>query len=363
MKSKKNEELNFLYLDEKCEENDKKKIEKQKKGKQKGKNRKKETKQNEEEKNLLDNEIIIGVTKPKKEQKQQQKPIKKQAHKKNKNTSKKVVANKKKGADRKSAPQNIRKTGKKTTPKLKKKNLVRELIKWTILLNALMASIVFFMMSPLFDIAEITVTGNSNIANQTIISLSGIQIGENIYKTSNRKIISKMKQNAYIEQVEINRILPNKIELIIKERITTYMLEYANSFVYINNQGYILEKTDTPLDVPILEGYQTPQEEIQVGNRLNQEDLSRLETVLKIKDSVQSNNIISKINRVNIQDKQNYILQMEEEKKTIYLGDASNLSTRMLYVKAALQDTKGLQGEIFVNGDFVKEKAFFRPSE
>lgn len=358
MKSKKNEELNFLYLDEKYEEDDQKKI-----VKQKGKNKKKEKQQNEDKKNLLDNEIIIGVTKAPKEQKQQQKPIKKQASRKNKNTSKQVVANKKKGADKKSAPQNIQKAGKKTTKKPKKKNLLKELIKWTALLSALMASFIFFMMSPLFDIAEIIVTGNSNITTQTIISLSGIQIGENIYKTSDRKIINSIKQNAYIEQVEIKRILPNKIELILKERNTTYMLEYASSFVYINNQGYILEKTDTPLDVPILEGYQTPQEEIQVGNRLNQEDLSRLETVLKIRDSVQSNNIISKINRVNIQDKQNYILEMEEEKKTIYLGDASNLSTRMLYVKAALQDTKGLQGEIFVNGDLVKEKAFFRPSE
>ena len=141
------------------------------------------------------------------------------------------------------------------------------------------------------------------------------------------------------------------------------MLEYANSYIYINNQGYILEKSETPLDVPILEGYQTPQEEMQVGNRLNQEDLVRLETVLKIRDSAKSNSIISKINRVNIEDKQNYILQIEEEKKTVYLGDASNLSTRMLYVKAALQDTKGLQGDIFVNGDLIKERAFFRPTE
>lgn len=350
MKSKKNTELNFLYLEEENKKN---------KTKPKKANRK-EKENNEKGSFLSDNEMIIGVTKLPKEEKTKENS-KKTTQKKNQNHLKKAEApSKKKGADRKSAPTNIKKIPKK---KPKKRNLIKEFIKWIILLSALMASFVFFMMSPLFNVTEITVIGNNSITSQTIVSLSGLEIGENIYKMSNKDITNNIKQNAYIEQVEIKRILPNKIQLSIKERSTTYMLEYANSYIYINNQGYILEKSETPLDVPILEGYQTPQEEMQVGNRLNQEDLVRLETVLKIRDSAKSNSIISKINRVNIEDKQNYILQIEEEKKTVYLGDASNLSTRMLYVKAALQDTKGLQGDIFVNGDLIKERAFFRPTE
>ena len=77
----------------------------------------------------------------------------------------------------------------------------------------------------------------------------------------------------------------------------------------------------------------------------------------------QSPEILEKINRINIEDKQNYTLKMEEEKKTVYLGNASNLSSRMLYLKAVLEDTKGLTGEIFISGDLVKEKAFFRQAQ
>ena len=141
------------------------------------------------------------------------------------------------------------------------------------------------------------------------------------------------------------------------------MLEYGGSFAYINNQGYILEVSNEKLDVPIIEGYTTNVEELQAGKRLNKEDLSRLEMILKITESKESNEILEKINRINIEDKQNYTLKMEEEKKTVYLGDATKLNSRMVYLKAILEDTKGLTGEIFISGDLVKEKAFFRQAQ
>lgn len=353
MKSKKNTELNFLYLDDNYNKNEKKTPRKTKK-----KTTKKDKTQNEENQVFsFDDEIIIGVTKIPKEQ-QNQKGKNKNDVAPNKKV-KKDDKSKNTGADKKSAPKNISKA-KKEIKVEKKKSLLKSLIKWTILLSALVAAIIFFMMSPLFNVSQIDIMGNNIISKETIISLSEIQIGDNIYKTSKKEIRQKIKQNAYIENVQIKRVIPNKIELTIKERTATYMLEYANSFAYINNQGYILEITDIPLDLPIIKGYTTSQEELQAGKRLNTEDLNKLETVLKIMESMQSNGITSKTNIIDISNKQNYTLHMNEENKTVYLGDASSISNRMLYLKAALEDTKGLEGEIFINGDLIKEKAFFR---
>lgn len=358
MGKNKNQELNFLYLDDNYN-NDSNDIKKKKASKKKQVTRKEKgsKKKKTQEREVFDfnNEIVIGVTKLPNETKKQNTSTKK---KKNK-ASRKIQTQK--GADKKSAPKKKQRI--KTKKESKKKSMIKEIIKWTILLGALMAAFVFFMMSPLFNVAEVCVTGNNSISEETILSLSEITIGENIYKTSKNKITKKIKQNAYIDRVEVKRILPNKVELQVKERTATYMLEYAGSFVYINNQGYILEIATNALDVPIIMGYRTNQEELQVGNRLQEEDLNKLEMVLKIIDSSQSSGIVSKINRINIEDKQNYILHMEEEKKIVYLGDASNLSSRMLYLKAVLNDTKGLEGEIFINGDLIKEKAFFRQKQ
>lgn len=149
----------------------------------------------------------------------------------------------------------------------------------------------------------------------------------------------------------------------IKERKATFILEYANSYAYINNQGYILEITQEKLNLPIIAGYVTNAEEIKEGSRLVYEDLEKLETVLKIIESANSNGISELITKIDIQDKQNYILVLENEKKTVYLGDASNLSNRMLYLKAVLEEEKNIEGEIFINGDLHKEVVYFRKKE
>lgn len=345
MKSKKNEELNFLYLNNQNNEDIKKMVSREKKQKR---TKKKAKEEHIDESFNFENEIVIGVTKIPKEKE------KRNTSKANKKLQNKSVENKK-GADKKSAPKNKKET--------KKKKITKKILKWTSLIIILLATLVLFITSPLFNVTEITVVGNNTVSTETIVSLSQIEIGGNIYKTSKETIKKRIKENAYIENVEVRRKLPNKIELEIKERKTSYMLEYGGSFAYINNQGYILEVSNEKLDVPIIEGYTTNAEELQAGKRLNKEDLSRLEMILKITESKESNEILEKINRISIEDNQNYTLKMEEEKKTVYLGNATNLSSRMLYLKAVLEDTKGLTGEIFISGDLVKEKAFFRQAQ
>lgn len=374
MKSKKNEELNFLYLDDKYANTKKKKKKEQKESvgatssrPQKSKKETRKNKKKQEDKDEVfnfDNEIVIGVTKiPEKEPKKQNKTTKKKAQKKTKKAKEsKGSVGARRRRTKKSMPNKKAKAKKKKESR--KKTIIKGIIKWTILLSALVASFIFFMMSPLFDLVEIQVTGNDHISQDTIISLSEIQMGDNIYKNSSSKIKKNVKQNAYIDSVEVKRHLPNKIELIVKERKTTYMLEFAGSYAYINNQGYILEITKEAIDVPIIVGYGTNQDNIQEGRRLEQEDLQSLEIAIKIMDFVHSKDFEYKINRINIADKQNYTLYLEEEKKTVYIGDASNLNSRLEYTKEVLKDTKGLEGEIFVNRDMsIKEKAYFRPKQ
>ena len=53
--------------------------------------------------------------------------------------------------------------------------------------------------------------------------------------------------------------------------------------------------------------------------------------------------------------------KLEAEKKKIYLGDTSNLSNKMLYILAIIEQEKGKDGDIFVNGDLNnKFQPYFR---
>ena len=122
----------------------------------------------------------------------------------------------------------------------------------------------------------------------------------------------------------------------------------------------MLEISKTELNVPTITGFLTKEEDLHEGNRLCSEDLVRLGQALQIMKSAESNGISNLITKINIENKQDYLLELKSEKKTVHIGDSSNLSTKMLYIISILNENKGIEGEIFVNTDLNSKGAVFR---
>ena len=248
------------------------------------------------------------------------------------------------------------KMSKKQRQILKKKKRIKLMLKFTALLIIIIAGIIFALVSPIFNIKEINVSNNEQINAETIISLSQLNLGQNIFKFNKNKVNKNMKTNAYIESVEIKRKLPNKVQIQIEERKQEYNVEFLNGYAYINNQGYILQISEEKQALPTIQGISTPDEQIVEGNRLNSEDLEKLEVIIQIMNICKNYELDSKITNIDISTKDEYTLYLEEEKKTIYLGDKSKLSDKMLLVQVIIEKTKGKEGEIFVNEDLNKPR-------
>lgn len=290
----------------------------------------------------FDKEIVIGMPRISDD---------KEKNKKNKKTS--VNTNK-----------NMQNAKKKLTKQqqiaIKKKKAILKIVKVLTLIIVIIGVSIYVALSPLFNIKEINVTGNSKLSKEEIISLSELKTDENTFKVSKKNIKNKVKANAYIENVKIRRKLPDKVEIIVVERVATYMIPFANSYIYINNQGYMLEITSQKAEMPAIVGISTPEEELYEGQRLISEDLVKLGEVLQIMESANANELVDLITKIDISNRQDYILTLEKEKKAIHLGDVSNLSTKMAYVKKILNDEKGVEGEILVNTDLTNKGAVFR---
>lgn len=254
-----------------------------------------------------------------------------------------------------------KKMTKKQAQILRKKKKIKRIIKLITLLMIIIGGIVFALVSPIFNIKEIYVVKNEQISSDTIVSLSQLKIGQNIFKYSSKKVEKEIKANPYIESVNIKRKLPDKIEITVKERQKNYNVEFLNGYAYINNQGYILEISEQKLELPIVQGISTEEEKIVEGNRLNEQDLSRLEVIIQIMNICETYDLDKKVSKIDISDKNNYIIHMEEEKKTIYIGDENNLSNKMLYIPTILEENKGKEGKIYIDKDATnKYKARFK---
>lgn len=242
----------------------------------------------------------------------------------------------------------------------KKIKKIKRIIKWTSLILIIGGGTAFALISPIFNINQIEVLNNSRISTDTIISLSGLNNETNIFRFFSSSIEGKIKENSYIEEVTIKRKLPNKIQIEVVERTPRFCVQVLNSLAYINSQGYILEVGENALNLPIIKGIETPEENIVAGNRLEENDLIRLEEILKIMNVAKDNNLDERIKSIEITNKNEYILNIQKEGKIVYLGDTSNLSTKMVYLQGILEDCKDKEGTIYLNGDFnQKFKPYF----
>jgi cell division protein FtsQ len=328
----------------------------------------------------VDNEIIIGIkTLPNPEENKKKTQKRKNEKIKNKNTTKKSKTTKTKKKtknkeeefelklgieDEKVKPKKKKKKTKKLTKKQeiarKKRKAFLRLVKWATLILLLIGGGIGFLLSSFFNIKKIEIVGNNKLTKDEAISLSQIEIEENTFKLSKNKIEKNIKQNAYVESVKIKRNLPSTILIEIEERVPTYMITFANAYAYINNQGYFVEISKEKLELPIITGYATKEEDIQLGERLCTEDLQKLDDILQIMKAAESNEIANIVTKINISDKQDYVLELKSEKKTVHVGDTSNLSTKMLYIKEIIEQNKKIEGEILVNTDLNNKWAIFR---
>lgn len=248
----------------------------------------------------------------------------------------------------------VKKVSKKTNSKKKKIRL--KILKWTSLFVLIIAAITLFLLSDLFNIKQIKVTQNNKISEQEIVNLSGLKTNENMFKFLSFQVKEKIKTNPYIENIKIHRKIDGTVEVIVKERVTTYMLLLEDSqYAYINNQGYILEITSEKLEVPTITGYIT--KGIEPGNRLMVEDLQKLNTVIQIMNTAKVKNLAAQITNINIENEKDFLITMESENKIIHFGDDSSVNEKFVKLIAVLEDTVGQKGEIFVKNI---NKIYFR---
>ena len=320
--------INLYYEDdEQVEVTNKDKV-KIKKAREREKKMQENKLQNKEKKFDLENETVIQMTNKNKKKKDEQ--IKKELSKKERKRKKKI----------------------------KKLKLI---LKCILFLGLISSAIIFALTSPIFNIKEIVVSNNINVPSDTIISLSELKTEENIFKFYKGSVKNKIKENPYIEDVKITRKLPNTIEIDVAERNIKYSADFMGKYAYIDTKGYILEISEDSKGLPVIQGITTKEEDIIPGNKLNEEDCNKLQDVVKILNATHEIGLEEKVTSIDISNKNEYSIYLEEEKKTIYIGDNTNLTNKMLYVISILEQEKGKEGYIYVNGELNnKFKPYFK---
>ncbi len=157
------------------------------------------------------------------------------------------------------APRTSRK---KKSVKLNIKALIGKTFKFSLYLCLLTAGLLalhfsrsFLMTSPFFVLSNVVVEGNKKISRNELLKRAGIQDDTNIFSLDIDDAGKDIADMPWVKTVSIERELPNKLRITIKEREPLALIKLDDLF-YVDAESNVFAKADseTGWDFPVVVG-------------------------------------------------------------------------------------------------------------
>lgn len=136
--------------------------------------------------------------------------------------------------------------------KKKKRKKKRYLLKLIIIILACVA-LHLILHIDYFTIDGITVAGNKEIPDAEITKLSEIKVGDNIFDVHPVFAEKRIKENLYVADVNVKRMLPDRIDIIVEERGGKAQFINGKEFIIIDGEGLVLELAKEEQKVTVVE--------------------------------------------------------------------------------------------------------------
>lgn len=214
------------------------------------------------------------------------------------------------------------------------------------------------MLSPLFNIKTVNVSGNRDIDTNEIlrqINLTGDN--GNIFTYNSSKYEKILSENAYFESVKIKKSFPNTINVTIDERIVSFYILYSNNtYLYMDNNGVVVDtKQFVSYNHPIIKGLMF--DNFTIGKPLvvtNEEALIEAKNIVKTINRYDTYNTPVVIDVKNTNNIHIYVKNIN-----IVFGNAQNIDLkvrRSIGAISAIDDD--LKGYLYV--DDIDRDAYFK---
>ncbi len=253
------------------------------------------------------------------------------------------VSNKKSGTSnskkKSNNGSNIQYSGKVTVKERKKKRKVARIIFFFVIFGAMIAGVYLLLTLKAFNLENVELNETTKYSKEDIVNKAGIEVGKNIfieYFTSDKKAVTTLP---YVESIKLKLKLPNEIKIDVVERTSKYFAydKDNNKFFSLSDEGYILEEVDInnkKNDEILLTGV-TFDDEVMLGKKINDTDLSKIETYKKIEKEFKKDEISGKITKVSFENSLTTITI--NDKLNIIFPNDTDLEYKMVFLKTILK--------------------------
>lgn len=203
-----------------------------------------------------------------------------------------------------------------------------------------------------FEVQNIDVKGAETISKESIIALSGIGRGENIFKVSLGQARQNLESDPLVEVIGISRIFPDKIKIEIRQRQPHGAIAWLGSYVIIDEKGFVVDVRDSlPVgQYPLITGIDI--EPSEKGKPLVGVTSGEKELMYKLLSALHDKKALQYISEVSLADT-GRIIMLTGEGMQIDIGKPSDLDKKAQWIACSVPElrSKGYTtGILYVTG-------------
>ena len=211
----------------------------------------------------------------------------------------------------------------------------RRLLKgfWFLVICAAIVAIVVY--SPIFVVRQINVTGNTYLSKDEVCRIAGVYQGEPMFRLETDTAVRTLTKDLRIEQASVRRIMPNILEIQIKERKPAATIACEYGYLDIDHEGMVLDAylTLKKMPIPMITGISL--RDMYVGDEVRDENIRRALTYLQALDEASLN----QISEVSLASPE-HVIAYTTGAVQIRLGALERLEEKAALTKTFLQDLK-----------------------
>ena len=226
-------------------------------------------------------------------------------------------------------------------------------------LGLILLSIILFF-TPIFNIKNIDITGNSKVETAQIKQIIGSVEEENLFRLSTRKIINNIKAVPYVENVNIKKkIFPVGISVEVVECVPVGYIQNNESYIILDKTFKVLEIAEAPLEnVSQMLGVAVTSS--AEGAVITTDDPEKLTEISDVCNRLIEEEIISKIGTISFEDMNN-ITFTYENRLDVICGSTVDFSKKIGMFKKAVTSSKLTENSRGTIDISISGKAIYTP--
>jgi len=196
--------------------------------------------------------------------------------------------------------------------------------------------VILFLVSPFFNIEEVSVAGYNRVSRNEILSQLGIGSTTNLLFFNANAARRRVMENLYVGDVVFERELPRRLYVTIHERrLTAYVEHMPGSFLFLDDQGRVLEvNTYKAESFPVLEGLDFTR--FRLGEVLEVSDNVSFAAVVHYAQLLNLHELIHRVSHMNVSDPENIRIMIGY--KEFNVGDVMGADEKVRTIVQILEE-------------------------